>query len=79
MLEILGFSYITQVKTRGKGRTQRPDYALFDNESDRDTALALQNDEKAFYPRVKAIAEAKVKTRSPKHIIGYQSLRSGNG
>ncbi|KOR35891.1 restriction endonuclease [Planktothricoides sp. SR001] len=58
-LEILGFSYITQVKTRGKGRTQRPDYALFDNESDRDAAFALQNDETAFYPRVKAIAEAK--------------------
>ena len=58
-LEILGFSYITQVKNRGKGRTQRPDYALFDNESDRDAAFALQNDETAFYPRVKAIAEAK--------------------
>ncbi len=28
-LDILGFSHIPQVTTRGKGRAERPDYALF--------------------------------------------------
>lgn len=58
-LDILGFSHIPQVTTRGKGRAERPDYALFTNEADRDAAYPLQNDEPAFYARVKAIAEAK--------------------
>lgn len=58
-LEILGFSYIPQVTTRGRGRAERPDYALFTNISDHEAAYPLQNDESAFYPRVKAIAEAK--------------------
>ena len=58
-LEILGFSHIPQVTTRGKGRAERPDYALFTSETDRDHAYPLQNDEPAFYARVQAIAEAK--------------------
>jgi hypothetical protein len=58
-LDILGFSHIPQVTTRGKGRAERPDYALFTGEADRDAAYPLQNDEPAFYARVKAIAEAK--------------------
>ena len=59
VLDILGFSNIPQVTTRGKGRAERPDYALFTNEGDRDSAYPLQNNETAFYMRVSAIAEAK--------------------
>ncbi|HEY9850829.1 MAG TPA: Eco57I restriction-modification methylase domain-containing protein [Leptolyngbyaceae cyanobacterium] len=58
-LGILKFSYIPQVTTSGKGRAERPDYALFNSESDRDSAYPLQNNETAFYGRVIAIAEAK--------------------
>ena len=59
VLDILGFSNIPQVTTRGKGRAERPDYALFISESDRDSAYPLQSNETAFYARVSAIAEAK--------------------
>ncbi len=59
VLDILGFSNIPQVTTRGKGRAERPDYALFTSESDRDSAYPLQDQETAFYARVSAIAEAK--------------------
>jgi len=58
-LDILGFSNIPQVTTHGKGRAERPDYALFTNEGDRDIAYPLQDQETAFYTRVSAIAEAK--------------------
>ena len=58
-LDILGFSHIPQVTTRGKGRAQRPDYALFNHDRDRDSAYPLQDNETAFYQRVSAIAEAK--------------------
>ncbi len=58
-LEILGFKYIPQVISRGQGRAERPDYALFLNESERDTAYSFQNNETAFYSRVLVIAEAK--------------------
>jgi hypothetical protein len=58
-LDILGFSHIPQVTTRSTGRAKRPDYALFTDETDRDAAYPLQNDEPAFYARVRAIAEAK--------------------
>ncbi len=64
ILEILGFSYIPQVSSRGKGRSERPDYALFATENDRYQAYALQNNEKAFYSQVLAIAEAKYWQRS---------------
>ncbi|MFM7450206.1 MAG: hypothetical protein ACKO24_16620 [Leptolyngbyaceae cyanobacterium] len=57
-LDILGFSHIPQVTTRGKGRAERPDYAIFTDEADRDVAYSLQNDEPAFYARVRAIALA---------------------
>ncbi len=59
VLELLGFSYIPQVKASGKGRAERPDYALFAADTERDSAYLLQNDEPAFYARVRAIAEAK--------------------
>ncbi|WP_217358207.1 Eco57I restriction-modification methylase domain-containing protein [Anabaena sp. UHCC 0187] len=59
VLKILGFKYITQVVTRGKGRSQRPDYALFSNTETRDIAYTLQTNETAFYTQVLAIAEAK--------------------
>ncbi|MFM9158854.1 MAG: restriction endonuclease, partial [Dolichospermum sp.] len=58
-LEILGFKYIPQVITHGKGRSQRPDYALFSNTETRDIAYTLQTNETAFYNQVLAIAEAK--------------------
>jgi len=64
ILEILGFSYIPQVSSRGKGRSERPDYALFATENDRYQAYALQNNERAFYRQVLAIAEAKYWQRS---------------
>ena len=63
-LDILGFSNIPQVTTHGKGRAERPDYALFTNEGDRDRAYPLQEQETAFYTRVSAIAEAKYWERS---------------
>ncbi|MEA5488399.1 MULTISPECIES: Eco57I restriction-modification methylase domain-containing protein [Pseudanabaena] len=59
VLDILGFSNIPQVTTHGKGRAERPDYALFTSESDRNDAYPLQGNEMAFYARVSAIAEAK--------------------
>ncbi|VXD22965.1 Genome sequencing data, contig C321 [Planktothrix serta PCC 8927] len=59
ILEILGWSYIPQVTIRAKGRAERPDYALFNNQIERDQAYRLQTDETAFYSRVIAIAEAK--------------------
>ena len=59
VLDILGFSYIPQVTTRGKGRAERPDYGLFINDAERDGAYPLQDNETAFYERVRAIAEAK--------------------
>ena len=59
VLDILGFSNIPQVTTRGKDRAERPDYALFTSEADRDTAYLLQDNESAFYARVKVITEAK--------------------
>lgn len=64
ILEILGFSYIPQVSSRGKGRSERPDYALFAGENDRYQAYSLQNNETAFYSQVLAIAEAKYWQRS---------------
>jgi hypothetical protein len=63
-LEILGFKYIPQVISRSQGRAERPDYALFINESERDTAYSFQNNETAFYSRVLVIAEAKYWQRS---------------
>ncbi len=59
VLELLGFSYISQVTTHGQGRAERPDYALFTQESERELAYSLQKDETVFYTKVNAIAEAK--------------------
>ncbi|MFM8293832.1 MAG: restriction endonuclease, partial [Microcystaceae cyanobacterium] len=59
VLDILGFSYIPQVITKGKGRAERPDYALFVEEGQKLAAYADQNNESVFYQQVVAIAEAK--------------------
>jgi len=64
ILNILGFAYITQVTAKGKGRAERPDYALFDSQERKNEALPLQGDEAAFYHKVSAIAEAKYWERS---------------
>lgn len=45
VLDILGFKNIPQVVTRSKGRSQRPDYALFANENERDIAYSFQDNE----------------------------------
>lgn len=58
-LEILGFAYIPQIKTRRGGRAERPDYALFAQETTKVAAYPYQSNEAAFYDRVMAIAEAK--------------------
>ena len=58
-LEILGFSYIPQIITKGKGRAERPDYALFANPVQKSAAYSEQNNESVFYRQVVAIAEAK--------------------
>lgn len=59
VLGILGFTFISQVTTHGKGRVERPDFALFPSDQAKMEAFKLKDDEKAFYPRVTAIAEAK--------------------
>ncbi len=59
VLNILGFSNIPQPTTHSKGRAERPDYALFTSEAERDAAYPLKSDDSAFYGRVRAIAEAK--------------------
>jgi hypothetical protein len=58
-LEILGFSYIPQIITKGKGRAERPDYALFADPVQKSAAYSEQNNESVFYRQVVAIAEAK--------------------
>jgi type I restriction-modification system DNA methylase subunit len=58
-LEILGFSYIPQIITKGKGRAERPDYALFADPAQKSAAYSEQNNESVFYRQVVAIAEAK--------------------
>jgi hypothetical protein len=60
VLEILGFSYIPQTRSK----TQRPDYALFANDEQKEAALLNQTNESVFYPQVLAIAEAKYWERS---------------
>ncbi|MGL5035910.1 MAG: hypothetical protein ACRC6M_19160 [Microcystaceae cyanobacterium] len=56
VLELLGFSYIPQVIATGKGRAERPDYALFINEVQKSGAYSNQNNESVFYQQVAAIA-----------------------
>jgi hypothetical protein len=60
VLEILGFSYIPQTRSK----TQRPDYALFANNEQKEAALLNQTNESVFYHQVLAIAEAKYWERS---------------
>ncbi|MBD2178014.1 hypothetical protein H6F42_13920 [Pseudanabaena sp. FACHB-1998] len=47
-LYILGFSNIPQVTTHGKGQAERPDYALFTNEGDRDLAYSITRSRDCF-------------------------------
>jgi len=58
-LGILGFAYIPQTPVRIAGRVQRPDYALFVNETVKSDAYSLQEDEAAFYARASAVCDAK--------------------
>jgi hypothetical protein len=58
-LEILGWSYIVQVKAGGSGSLTRPDYALFADERAKAEAYPHQGNDPAFYGRALAIAEAK--------------------
>jgi len=64
ILNILGFEYIVQATTSSRGRAERPDYALFVSETQKNEAYTLKTDETAFYGRVCAIAEAKYWERS---------------
>ena len=59
ILKMLGFAYISQVRTRSQGQVQRPDYALFASDGEKMAAFAQQQNETAFYGRALAIAEAK--------------------
>jgi len=59
VLDILGWSYIVQTKSRRGGRISRPDYVLFADEQTRDEAYPLQADEDLFYSKALAIAEVK--------------------
>ena len=49
VLNILGFSNIPQVVNRSKGRSQRPDYALFANENERDIAYVEKYCYKSYF------------------------------
>jgi len=62
-LEILGWSYIVQVKAGGAGSLTRPDYALFSDERTKAEAYPHQGDDPAFYSRALVVAEAKYWSR----------------
>jgi hypothetical protein len=80
VLELLGWSYIPQVKNRSRGRVNRPDYALFADETTKDAAYPHQGDDDAFYGRALAIAEAKYWGRplSQKDASGRDAWKSDN-
>jgi hypothetical protein len=80
VLELLGWSYIPQVKNRSRGRVNRPDYALFADEATKEAAYPHQGDDDAFYGRALAIAEAKYWGRplSQKDASGRDAWKSDN-
>ncbi len=59
VLDLLGWSYIVQAKSKKSGQITRPDYALFADEASRDAAYQHQGDNDAFYSHAMAIGEAK--------------------
>ena len=59
VLEMLGFAYVPQASIRRAGRAQRPDYALFADETAKEEAYALLGNEPAFYARALVVADAK--------------------
>jgi Type I restriction enzyme R protein N terminus (HSDR_N)./Eco57I restriction endonuclease. len=59
IFRLLGWGFVVQPKVRNKGRANRPDYALFANEEDKNAAQPLLGDDEAFYIRALVIAEAK--------------------
>jgi type I restriction-modification system DNA methylase subunit len=59
--EVLGFAgaYTVEASIRRQGRVQRPDYALFANAAAKQEADHHLGDERAFYARAVAVADAK--------------------
>jgi hypothetical protein len=59
--EVLGFAgaYTVEAGIRRQGRVQRPDYALFANAAQKEEADRHLGDERAFYARAVAVADAK--------------------
>lgn len=58
-LDILGFTTTVQTGLNRAGRSQRPDYALFADGTQKAEADTFLREESAFYGRALAIAEAK--------------------
>lgn len=56
VLELLGFRYLSQVTANER---ERPDYALFAGEAEKDTALKNKGDFQRFYSRALALMEGK--------------------
>jgi len=79
VLKALGWSFIVQPKARRRGRTTRPDYALFADNATRQAAYPHQEDDDAFYSRALAIAEAKYWGRplSQKDQSGRDAWKAG--
>ena len=79
-LAALGWSYIPQVKNNRSGRVNRPDYALFADESTKNAAYPHQGNDDAFYSRSLAIAEAKYWGRplSRKEASGRDTWKRDN-
>jgi hypothetical protein len=80
ILELLGWRYIPQVKNRSRGRINRPDYALFADQTARDAAYPHQGEDAAFYNHALAIAEAKYWGRplSQKDASGRDTWKTDN-
>lgn len=59
--DVLGFAgaYTVEATARQQGRVQRPDYALFANAAQKKEADRHLGDERAFYARAAAVADAK--------------------
>jgi hypothetical protein len=59
--EVLGFAgaYTVEASICRQGRVQRPDYALFANAAQKAEADRHLGDERAFYARAVAVADAK--------------------
>jgi hypothetical protein len=80
ILDILGWSYMVQAKSKKAGQVTRPDYALFPDAAARDAAYPYQGDDDAFYGRAPAIGEAKYWGRplSQKDSSGRNTWKAGS-